>query len=65
MLEGIRPGTENRCELLKIIMEKGMLWEFLSESGEAMRGKSDEEKEQIAKEYIQIIQNSANSKTSG
>ena len=58
MIEGIRPGTEKRCELLKMIIEKGMLWDILTESSEAMRGKRDEEKEQIAEKYIQRIQKS-------
>lgn len=65
MLEGNRPGTEKRCELLKITMENGLLWSILTESGEAMRGKSDEEKERIAKAYIKKIQNSTSSKMSG
>ena len=65
MLEGIRPGTENRCEMLRLIIENGMLWDILTESSEAMRGKRDKEKEQIAKEYIQKILNSTSSETNG
>lgn len=65
MLEGIRPGTENRCEMLRLFLEMGMSQSIIGELTSPMRGKSEEEKEKIAEEIIQKLTNSTNSETSG
>ena len=56
MQEGIRPGTEKRCELLKICLEKGMSNSMISKIVEPMRGKTEEEKEQIAEKALKELQ---------
>lgn len=65
MLEGIRPGTEKRCEMLRLYLEKGISQSTFRELILPMEGKSEEEKEKIAEEIIQKLTNSTNSKTSG
>ena len=52
MKQGTRPGTEMRCELLKICMEMGMSASSISKITKPMRGKTDEEKEHIAQKLI-------------
>ena len=53
--KGIRPGTEKRCELLQLFLDKGMsanaIWKYVKQ----MRGKSEEEKERIAEQIIQKL----------
>lgn len=65
MPEGIRPGTENRCEMLRLYLEKGISQSTFRELILPMEGKNEEEKEKIAEEIIQKLTNSTNSETSG
>ena len=53
MQKGIRPGTEKRCALLKTMLERGI--EASSIDTSLMRGKTEEEKEQIAEELLQKL----------
>ena len=52
MRKGIRPGTEKRCELLKIFLEKGMSPNIIRKYTSPMRGKTEAEKEKMAGELI-------------
>ena len=61
MREGIRPGTEKRCEMLRIYMEKGLPLSMIGQYTQRMRGKTDEEKERIAEQVILELQNSSSS----
>lgn len=65
MLEGIRPGTEKRCEMLRMFLEMGISQSIIGELTSPMRGKSEEEKEKIAEEVIQKLTNSTSSEMSG
>ena len=65
MIEGIRPGTEMRCEMLRIFLEMKMSPSMIGEYVSPMEGKSEEEKEKIAEEIIQKLTNSTSSETSG
>ena len=56
MKKGIRPNTENRYKLSEYCREKGMSANAFRQIIEPMRGKTDEEKEQISKEILQKIQ---------
>jgi hypothetical protein len=53
MKKGIRPGTEKRCELSVLSMEKGYSASELLKLIKPMEGKSEEEKEAIAGELIE------------
>lgn len=55
MKKGIKPGTEQRCEMLRIFLEKRMSADLIGEYTKRMRGKSEEEKETIAAEIITEI----------
>ena len=52
MRKGIRPGTEMRCELLRILLEQNMSLSMMSKITEPMRGKTEAEKETIAEQLI-------------
>ena len=65
MLEGIRPGTENRCEMLRLYLETGMSQSVFRELILPMEGKTEEEKEKIAEEIIRKLTNSTSSETNG
>jgi hypothetical protein len=54
-MKGVRPGTENRCELMKICLEKDYLSSKMRRITEPMEGKSEEEKEQIAAELLEKV----------
>ena len=53
--KGIRPGTEQRCALLKFCLEKGMPTSMMLPISAPMRGKAEEEKEQIAEEALIML----------
>lgn len=55
MQKGIRPGTEKRCELLKICLEKGMSNDTISQIVGPMREKTESEKEQIAEAALKKL----------
>ncbi len=61
MQKGIRPGTERRCKMLRILLDKGMSPNMIGKYTCRMRGKSEEEKEQIAEQIIQELTNNTNS----
>ena len=56
MRKGMRPGTEKRCEMLKIFLEKGMSPSMIGEHTSQMRGKTEAEKEAIAEKLIKSFQ---------
>lgn len=55
MRKGIRPGTEIRCEMLRILLEKGMSASMIGHYTRQMRGKTENEKERIAEEILREI----------
>lgn len=52
MQKGIRPGTEMRCELLKTCSERNTPWSIRRQITEPMRGKTEQEKEQMASQIL-------------
>ena len=52
MKSGIRPGTENRYEFCRVCELKGLSLSAMLDYTKEMRGKTDEEKEEIAKKLI-------------
>ena len=48
MIPGIRPGTEKRMSFLETCLKLGLPMSAMHELIKEMRGKTDEEKEQIA-----------------
>lgn len=52
MKKGIRPGTEMRCKLLKTFMDMGMSSSMIVEITHQLSGKTDPEKEKIAKRIL-------------
>ncbi len=57
MRKGIRPGTEKRHELLKTLMEMDMPLSRIVRMTSPMEGKTDAEKEKIAKALLKMYQN--------
>lgn len=62
MRKGIQPGTEKRCEMLRILLEQNMSPSMMSKITEPMRGKTEAEKEQIAEKIILELKNSSEPK---
>lgn len=56
MQKGIRPGTEKRCEMLKTFLDKGMSASMIGQYTRRMCGKTEAEKEVIAKEIRKEIE---------
>ena len=56
MKKGLQPNTENRHKLLRLCKEKNMSAATVRQLVEPMRGKTDEEKEHIAKQLLQSIE---------
>ena len=63
MKPGIRPGTEKRCEMLRLFNEKCISLNQQYQYVQQMHGKSEEEKEQIAEKIIRQIKNIYNTET--
>ena len=61
MRKGIQPGTEKRCEMLRIYMEKGLPLSMIGQYTKQMRGKTDEEKERIAEQVILELESKSSS----
>lgn len=60
MKKGIRPGTEMRCKLLKKFMDMGMSSSMIVEITHQLAGKTDPEKEKIAKRILMELDKTEN-----
>ena len=57
MLKGTNPRLEKRSNLLGKFMELGMSLDTMLEMTRPMHGKTDEEKEQIAADLLEELEN--------